>query len=291
VLEIKAPSEKHFALLRLALGVYLLVHFGSLVPYAGELFSTRGMLPDASLLPSARVFPNLLGRAEPAAAKGFVVSLAVVSGLFAAGIYRRPCAVVLWFGFATLFNRNPFISNPSIPYVGWLLLACSVVPNERIYRAQLPKADDFRVPQILVVGGWLLLGLGYSLSGVHKLGSPSWLDGTALRHVLALPLARDTALHTFLLTLPDFAYQGLTWGSLFAELSALPLFLFSRTRPYAWCGLVAMQLGILTLLDFADLTLGMVLFHLFLFDPGWLRSLGSRRPLESRGLPDLRSNA
>ena len=272
MLGINAPSEMHFALLRVALGSYLFAHFLMLVPYAGELFSTRGMLPDASLLPSAGVFPNLLARAEPGFAEGFVGALTMVSLLFAAGIYRRVCAVFLWFGLATLFNRNPFISNPSIPYVGWLLLACTIIPGEKHFRPPLPRSrDSFEVPPILVVGAWLLLGLGYSLSGVHKLGSPSWLDGTALRHVLALPLARDTALHAFLLSLPSFVYQGLTWGALFAELSALPLFLIQRTRPYAWLGLVLMQLGILTLLDFVDLTLGMVLFHLFLFDPAWRR--------------------
>jgi hypothetical protein len=36
-----------------------------------------------------------------------------------AGIF----AFILWYQWACLLNINVFISNPGIPYVGWLLLA------------------------------------------------------------------------------------------------------------------------------------------------------------------------
>jgi hypothetical protein len=131
----------------------------------------------------------------------------------------------------------------------------------------LPRAaPDWSVPRPLYAGAWLLLGLGYTLSGIHKLGSPSWVDGTALRHVLELPLARDTALRTALLSLPDAVFEIMTYGALAVELSALPLFLFRATRKFAWAGLIGMQLGILCLLDFADLTAGMLLFHAFVLE-------------------------
>jgi len=273
---VKPLGERHFAALRLALGVYLLTHFALLVPYAGELFGPAGMLPNAASLPSSGLFPNLLAGSTPNLARAVLVALTLVAALFSAGVYRRACAVLLWFGWATLFNRNPFINNPSIPYVGWLLLACAIVPNEQPWRLPVPRARrPWLPPRLLGPSAWLLLGLGYTLSGIHKLGSPSWLEGTALRHVLELPLARDTQLRTALLALPDAVFSGLSWAALLAELSALPLFSSSRLRPYAWCTLVAMQLGILCLLDFADLTLGMLLFHAFVFDPSWL----SRVPL------------
>lgn len=271
MLGLRAPGERHFALFRLALGAYLLVHFAMLVPYAGELFSVRGMLPHATLLPSAGVFPNPLATASPLAASAALLLLWMMALAFAAGVLRRPLAVLLWFGWACLFNRNPFIANPSIPYLGWLLLACAIVPNERLLRPPLPKADpEWSIPVPLYAGAWLLLGLGYTASGIHKLASPSWLDGTALRHVIELPLARDTALRTALLAVPESASAALTYAALLAELSALPLFLLPRARPFAWGGLVAMQLGILCVLDFADLTLGMLLFHAFVFDARWV---------------------
>lgn len=254
---------------RVALGGYLVFHFVSLVPYAEELFSETGMLPDASQLPSARFFPNPLASSSAGLAVGFVVALALLSLLLLSGVHRRLVAIPLWFGWACLFNRNPFIANPSIPYVGFLLLACAIIPNESLLRPPLPPAErDWSIPRPLYLGAWLLLGLGYTLSGLHKLGSPSWREGTALRHVLELPLARDTALRTALLSLPDWAFAAMTWGALAAEITALPAFLFRQTRRYAWACLIGMQLGILCLLDFADLTAGMLLFHAFLFEPG-----------------------
>ena len=252
---------------RVALGSYLVVHFVSLLPYAEELFSRNGMLPDATQLPSAGFFPNPLASASPAVAIGLVVALSLLSVALLAGVYRRWVALPLWFGWACLFNRNPFIANPSIPYVGFLLLACAVIPNEAGLRPPLPPAQrDWSIPRPLHCGAWLLLGLGYTLSGLHKLGSPSWRDGTALRYVLELPLARDTGLRTALLALPDWIFAGMTWGALAAEISALPLFSFRATRHFAWGGLIAMQLSILALLDFADLTAGMLLFHAFVFE-------------------------
>jgi hypothetical protein len=264
------PAPRQFAVFRILLGTYLALHFWSLVPYAGELFSNTGMLPDASQLPTA-LFPNPLSAATaPAVSLALSIGCAIALAL-AAGVWRRPLALVLWFGWACLFNRNPFIANPSIPYVGWLLLACAIIPNEAPLRPSVPPAHDaWDVPRPLYVGAWLLLGLGYTLSGLHKLDSPSWRDGTALRHVLELPLARDTALGNAVLALPDGVFAALTYGALFAELTALPLFALPKARPFAWGGLVAMQLGILCLIDFADLTLGMLLFHAFVFDVRWL---------------------
>lgn len=36
--------------------------------------------------------------------------------------------------------------------------------------------------------------------------------------------------------------------------------------------MLAMHLGILTVVDFADLTGGMLMIHLFAFDPSWFQS-------------------
>jgi predicted DCC family thiol-disulfide oxidoreductase YuxK len=111
---------------------------------------------------------------------------------------------------------------------------------------------------------------GYTYSGVVKLVSPSWVDGSALEHLLINPLARDSALRELLLAVPDPLLRLATWGALAAEVLALPLALWRRTRPLAWLATAAMQVGILTFVAFADLTAGMLLVHLFVFDPDWL---------------------
>ena len=108
-------------------------------------------------------------------------------------------------------------------------------------------------------------------SAATKLASPSWLDGNALRFILENPLARDSGLRLLLLQLPDALLRLGSWGILGLELLALPLALSSRCRPWLWATFVALHLSLLVLIDFADLTFGMILLHLFTFDPAWIR--------------------
>jgi hypothetical protein len=64
------------------------------------------------------------------------------------------------------------------------------------------------------------------------------------------------------------------------------LALVPRLRPWLWTALLGMHLALIALIAFADLSLGMVTFHLFVADPDWLRSARRRlaRPLSrSRG--------
>ena len=187
-------------------GVYLCVHFAHLVPWAAELFSSGGLLPDARLSPFSRLFPNLLAVADaPMFVTGFVALAAVASLLLAAGVADRVCAVVLFYVLACLYGRNPLVANPSLPFVGWLLLAHaslrSLPAGVGLWRPEDPD-DRFQMSRAMQTAAWLLLAAGYSFSGYTKLVSPSWLDGTAVARVLGSPLARPGWLRDALLSLP-----------------------------------------------------------------------------------------
>jgi len=210
---------------------------------------------------------------SPEALQAFLYLLAMGSCALAMGVpYPRAVAACLWYGWAALLNRNVLIANPGLAYVGWLLLACTLVTTETIriggktVRIRL-SSDTF---PWLYWGAWTLVALGYSLSGLHKLDSPSWIDGSALRHVLQNPLARDTPLVAWVLALPPIFLRVATWASLALELLFFPLGLFWHTRRVFWCAMLGMHLGMLLLVDFADLTLGVLIMHAFLFDARWL---------------------
>lgn len=275
-----------FALFRITMGLYLFVHFAMLVPYAGEVFSNAGMLPDPMLNPTAAFFPSVLHLAgSPAASQGGLVALAALSLSFAAGLGRRVAAVLLWYGWACLFNRNVLIANPGIPYVGWLLLASALVPlGEGLtpFRARDPA---WKMPRALVAGAWVLLALGYSISGFHKMTAPSWLDGTAMLHLLSNPLARDWWVRDLLLLLPLSLLKAMTWGVLVLE-AGFALFCLNKNGRFAvWLAMLAMHIGIIAVIDFADLTFGMIMVHIFTFDAewlGWLDRLRSRSFWSSR---------
>ncbi len=242
---------------RCLFGVYLTLHFVELIPYATELFGPTGMIDDPALNPTYEIFPNILNVVNPTI---FMISLVCVSILFATGHYWRSAAIYLWYGWACLLNRNVLITNPGIAYVGWLLLAMVLIP---------PDSKN-RVPRDIYWAAWVLSCLGYTLSGIHKLQCASWIDGSALLHVLSSPIARDNFLVDLLVQSPPIVLKISTWGSLALEIAALPLGLFVHTRKWIWIALLLMHLGVMFLIDFVDLTLGVLMIHFFTFDLNWL---------------------
>jgi hypothetical protein len=264
-----------YSLFRAVFGAYLCAHFLQLLPWGAEVFSGQGVLPEASASPVLYLFPNVLALCDaPAFVTGLLVAGAVLSVLFAVGLYDRAAALALWYLWACLFGRNPLISNPSLPFVGWMLLAHVFLPpapyGSWAARGRPDQGRGWRMPPSIFLVAWVVMSLGYTYSGYTKLVSPSWVDGTALARVLDNPLARPGPVREVLRALPDGVLRLATWGTLALELGFAPLALFRRTRPWAWGAMFLMHLSLILLIDFAELSLGMVLLHLLTFDPAWV---------------------
>ena len=257
---------------RALLGGYLCVHFAQLAPYAAELFSNRGMLKDARLSPLFWLWPSPFWLSDaPIVAQSLVVAGALLGVLLALGVFDRAAAVALWLLWAALHARMPLIANPSIPFIGFLLLVHACLPGAPSLfgrRGSGSEAGFAFDPQLFLVL-WIVMALGYSYSGYTKLVSPSWVDGTAIAQVLQNPLARATPLRVLLLGLPLPLLKLQAWGALGAELSFAPLALVRALRPWIWLAMVLMHLGLLVLINFADLTTAMLILHVFSFDPAW----------------------
>jgi predicted DCC family thiol-disulfide oxidoreductase YuxK len=264
-----------YSLFRAVFGTYLFVHWVQLIPWGAELFSDQGVLPQASASPLIHLFPNVLAVWDsPGFVTGLLAAGAALSLLFAVGWHDRVAAVALWYVGACLFGRNPLIANPSLPYVGWLLLAHACLPpapyGSWTARGRPDPGNSWFLPQPIFRVAWILMALGYTYSGYTKLVSPSWLDGTALARVLNNPLARPGIVREALLQLPDGLLHLATWGALALELGFAPLALIRRLRPWLWALMLFMHLSLIVVIDFADLSLGMVMLHLFTFDPVWV---------------------
>jgi len=268
--KVKLYSPYQFSFFRIIFGIYLFIHFLHLYFWSDELFSSSGLLT-ARMNPGFGIFPGLLFLMDdPLSVKFILGGLIFLSLLFAAGTARQVVSILLWFGWASLFHRNILISNPGIPFVGWLLLASALVPAGEPFSLFTKRNKNWYMPFLLFWGAWLLMAAGYTVSGIHKMGSPSWMNGSALMHLLHNPLARDTALRIILLDAPDIFLRIMTWTSLFLEVSFLPFVLLRKTRLIAWLGITCMHAGILTVVSFADLTAGVLMLHLFTFDSAWM---------------------
>jgi hypothetical protein len=270
-------SSTQFSIFRIVLGSYLLIHFAMLLPYAAEIWSREGLLANASLNLTHGYFPNILNYIDnPLFVYYFIAVLLGSSVLLILGIQRLFISFLLWYGWVCLFDRNNLISNPSIPFIGWILLCFVVIPKGEPLCLYTHKNSDWKFPELLFIGAWAIMAIGYTISGFDKLNSPSWQDGSAITHLLNNPLARDWGLRTFLLSLSEKILRLMTWGILFVELVFLPFAIWSKTRKWIWLAMIIMHLGILLIVDFADLTIGMLMIHWFTFDKNWIPSFNSK---------------
>ena len=265
-----------YSVFRVLLGAFLTVHFVHLLPWAAEVFSSHGMLPEGSLSPLFGIIPNLLAIADyPAVVQALLASAAIASVMVLAGYKDRAAAVWIWYVLACTFARNPLIANPSLPLVGWMVLAHAFVPQTPVGRLgtwQAPDPSAWRMPRAVWISAWIILALSYSYSGYTKLLSPSWVAGENVAIVLNNPLARDYFLRDWLLALPSWSLNALTWFILWVELLFAPLALIRRLRPWLWGMMLFVQFGFLVLLNFPDLTFPMLLIHLLTFDARWIRA-------------------
>lgn len=273
-----------YSVVRACLGLYLGVHFAQLLPWGGEVFSSSGVLTRGNEGPLLGLFPNILALSDTPTTVTLLLSLGVgLSACLLLGWRDRAASVLLWYILACLFGRNPLTANPSLPFIGWMLLVHAALPRAPYGSLAAQGRTDpdggWRFPPMLFGAAWILMGLAYSYSGFTKLLSPSWVDGTALRRVLENPLARPTALRELLLRLPDELLHVATWGGLTLELAFAPLALFRRITPWVWAAMLLMHLSLIVLVDFAELSFGMVLLHLFTFNPSWVRPRAASAPV------------
>jgi hypothetical protein len=243
---------------RQVFGLYLLVHFVHLFFYADELFGTS-MPYDKKLNPAYHIFPNAI---DIVGAEWFVMILIVFTLMFTTNTFPAFSSIILCYGWSTLLNTNVLIYNPGIPYNGWLLLIMSIDPECK--------------NKYLYWFSWFLTNIGYTISGIHKLQCYSWIDGSALWYILNSPLARNNCWRNILLQLPQSVLKTLTWGSLCLEIFTLPLGTFKYTRLVFWLLYMVFHVGILLVINFADLTIGMLMIHLYLFDMRWCIYMGTK---------------
>jgi predicted DCC family thiol-disulfide oxidoreductase YuxK len=201
---------------------------------------------------------------------------------FLVGWHDRPAALGLAALWIWLIGHEPLIPTPAVPWIAWLLLAHLFLPpapyGSWAARGRPDPAAGWRMPRLIFAVTWVLMALGYAYDGYTKLINPTWIDGTGLTHLLESPLARPTRLRDLLLDSPDLLLRAVSWTALALELGFAPLALFRRVRPWLWLAVVLMQLSLILLVGFTGMTIGLLLLHLFAFDPGWIPPLpGDKR--------------
>lgn len=262
-----------YRLFRVFFGSYLLMHFLTLFPFTTEIFSSRGVLCDGSLSPILNLIPNILNFADGPIVLQSMSFIAMVAALgLILGKHDKISALILWYVLACFFGRNPLIANPSLPYIGWMLLLHVAMPSPKDSEMgqKWQKEPQWQFPKPLYFAVWFIMAVSYTYSGYTKLLSPSWVSGDTIQLVLENPLSRDNWVRSLFLSMPPFFLKFITLGILWLETLFVPLAFFPRLRPWIWLGMLFAHLGFLTLLNLGDLSVGMILLHMISFNPAWL---------------------
>jgi len=283
-------TPQQFARFRVVFGLYLVLYLATLLPYASELYGPDSIFAgDRGGFQFRSLFPNLLDTPFVAArATTFVALLGLLGAFVAAGTARRIASVLLWYGLTCLVNRNPGTMNPSHAFIGWLCLALALVPTGEPW-SRTERRDDWRLSPVLYWGAWWVIAITYSLSGWVKLQSLGWMEGRAITLALDMPYARPGWVRDGIFWLPDLLQRALTWWVLMTELLFAPLALFPRGRQIAWGAAVLMHVGLLLSFRFWELSVGMLVFHLFLVDARWWGSRATDGHISGQSQVDFAS--
>lgn len=279
-------SPHQFALWRILFGIYLLFYLSRTLPYAAELFSAKGVMPNASDNWTYGLFPNVLYYYDSVFFINiFLVIMILLAACFTLGFFRRTSSFILWYGWVCLFNRNNFTEDPVLPYTGWLILACALIPAGEPFSFPFKaKKQKWHMPKVIYYGAWLILGLSYTVTGIEKLFAPSWKNGMAMKIIYETSIAWNWPVTNFMKSMPLIFLKLQTWIAVALQVTSLPLYLFRKTRFWAWILMVGMHILTLLTLNIVQVSFGILLFHLFVADYSWL----SKTPVYSKLLNTAR---
>jgi len=268
----KSYSPKQFAYLRIALGGYLAYYFYRMLPYATEVYGSGGAVPSIHLNWTDGYFPNILAlSSSPNAILAVHLCAIALSLMVLVGFQRRGASLGVWYLWACLFNRNVLTGDPSLPFIGWLLLAFVLIPSgEPLSLFSRKPEREWYMPALVYWGAWMVLATAYTVSGIDRLRSVTWRDGLAMKYLLQLPIAR-TWVGTYLQTLPTVVFKIQSWLAVGTFVFALPASLFKQTRPFIWVLLTGAFVFAFLVLDLNQVLFGVFLFHAFLFDVAWVK--------------------
>jgi len=263
-----------YSIFRILLGCWLVLYFNSFLSFSNFYFGKSGIFKKIAIWGFT---PNIFEVFNsPLQIKGVILTFMLFGFLFIFGIYRKISAFILWFGWASLVGGYA-LQTPIDGYVGWLLLASCIIPNDG--PISLGQKGNWEMPKEIYWGAWIVFTISYSFSGFIKLYNSSWREGDALSLLLNGPLAHPIG--AFLAKLPDLFLKILTWLTLGLELFCFPLFLSKALRPFLWWGITLFHIGILFTLNFGDLSWAMILSQIFILDIRWvpgLKKLGQKYP-------------
>ena len=265
-----------YSLIRVVFGLCLLGYLLEKVPAAPWLYSDLGPFGDGQAQPIFGLIPNILALGGGPVVVRLLVAFAMLLTIpLCLGRFDRLAASAIWYILAALHWRNPLGSDPGLPFVGWLLLAHVLMPpgayGSWSARHLADGAARWRMPRVLHAAVWSLLAGGYAVAGLAKLGGNPQAYSDALALAAHGGRVRVEILGELARALPQAAFPIIAAVVLVTELAFAPLALSARLRPVVWCWTLVVHQAVLGTAFLGQANLGMLMLHLFCFDPAWVK--------------------
>ncbi len=254
------PDRRSLVAFRVMLALGLLLDLTQRLRNAPYFYSEDGILPQEiwETLFGVRAYYWSLHFLSPGLLYALLLFQIVLAFALLVGYRTRLVSLLSWVLMLSLVLRNPLLHYGGDKLAPILLLIAAWLPLShpfgRVRNAPRTQSPVAPVAPVAYVGFlWLLTQMAvlYIASGASKLGSSFWQNGTALRNVfdmnmLVRPLGLWFAQFEPLLHLMSLATP---WAEII-----LPLLFFvplwrGRLRALAVLGLLALNLGIHTMLD------------------------------------------
>lgn len=269
-------SPVQFSIVRIILGLYLTQYFIRLIPHGTLLFSEQGMISDITL---NYTYPFTFWFIEhfthPLSVTTLLIALTILAILFTLGIHRKIVAALLWCGWVILFNLNNLTNDPSLAFIGLLLLVFAATSNGEpmLWNHRfLPADKNWEMSAIIYWGMWFVLCASFTISGLEKFASEMWRSGDALLTFYTGPIALSNQFVTWIITWPAGLHQALTWITLYSQVFAFAFLFFKRTRILFLITTIFLFAASLPVLDLMEVLVGMLIFYFFLFDINWFQT-------------------
>lgn len=256
---------KLFVFWRALFGVYFVYYAIHMFPYLQEVYGREGLVSNIAYNWTFGLFPNIVLLLDN---YNFIIGIHVVLIItaltLAVGFFPRVSAFIIWYLQTSLFNTNNLTDDPSMAFVGLLLLALALVPEQKtMYR----KGQEIRIPFFVFYVPVFVFCVTFTISALDKIASFSWLHGTAFMQMLHLGIARDNLLVSGLIAHPSFA-EGLSYIAILTQLVCLPLFLLGKYRWALMINFLSFSFMFL-LFDLNQVIYGMLFFYSFFLLPNF----------------------
>lgn len=268
-------EEKMFIWWRFLFGAYFIYYAVRTIPYLEEIYGREGIVPDISLNWTYGIFPNLFSFISTEQLPLLLHLGIIVSALFLLfGYFPRAAAFIIWFLQTTLYNRNVLTGEPSLAFVGLLLLTLTLIPNQ----PSLLRKREYRemeVPYFVFFLPVFIFCLTFTVSAIDKSMSSSWLSGKALMQMLNMGIIKDNFIVHFFISQPALV-SAFSYLAVLVQFSCFPLMVLGFYRMALILNFLAF-LCIFYLIDINQVIYGMLFFYsFFLLDVSFLRKIKQR---------------